>query len=134
MNIELDRTEVQAILDGLKQLGSADPVAISATPFLRDADSRLEGALERPIYINVYHVTRHYGGPEEGGWWYNAGQLVESVETTVGDADRVRVELHEKHNHKNEGDIYSVLGGVLVEVTPEDHPGADWPAERPHYE
>ena len=28
------------------------------------------------FYINEYHVTRHYGGPEEGGWYYDAGKLI----------------------------------------------------------
>lgn len=23
-------------------------------------------------FLSVYLVTRHYGGPEEGGWWYDA--------------------------------------------------------------
>ena len=23
------------------------------------------------LYVNAYEVSRHYGGPEEGGWWYN---------------------------------------------------------------
>ena len=31
------------------------------------------------IYINAYAVTRHYGGPEEGGWWYNQGEPIASV-------------------------------------------------------
>ncbi len=31
-----------------------------------------------PVYINAYAVTRHYGGPEEGGWHYDAGHPVES--------------------------------------------------------
>lgn len=31
------------------------------------------------LYVNAYAVTRHYGGPEEGGWWYNAGQPLASV-------------------------------------------------------
>lgn len=22
------------------------------------------------MYVNVYEITREYGGPEEGGWWY----------------------------------------------------------------
>lgn len=25
----------------------------------------------RPIYIAVVGTSRHYGGPEEGGWWYD---------------------------------------------------------------
>lgn len=31
------------------------------------------------LYLNVYLVTRHYGGPEEGGWWYNRGEAVASM-------------------------------------------------------
>lgn len=23
------------------------------------------------VYVSVYEVTRCYGGPEEGGWWYD---------------------------------------------------------------
>ena len=29
---------------------------------------------QRLMYVNAYEVTRHYGGPEEGGWWYNRGE------------------------------------------------------------
>lgn len=25
------------------------------------------------LYLNVYETDRSYGGPEEGGWWYNTG-------------------------------------------------------------
>lgn len=28
-------------------------------------------------YVNVYQVYRAYGGPEEGGWWYNEGTLLD---------------------------------------------------------
>lgn len=34
---------------------------------------------EQVLYVNVYRVTRHYGGPEEGGWWYDAGEPLASV-------------------------------------------------------
>jgi len=30
-------------------------------------------------YINVYKTSRVYGGPEEGGWWYDAGHPVSSI-------------------------------------------------------
>ena len=30
-------------------------------------------------FVNAYAVTRHYGGPEEGGWWYNAGHPLASM-------------------------------------------------------
>lgn len=31
------------------------------------------------LYVNVYHVTQLYGGPEEGGWYYDAGEPVGST-------------------------------------------------------
>lgn len=23
------------------------------------------------VYVTIYEVSRYYGGPEEGGWWYD---------------------------------------------------------------
>jgi hypothetical protein len=31
------------------------------------------------LFLNVYAVSRHYGGREEGGWWYNRGEPLASV-------------------------------------------------------
>lgn len=31
------------------------------------------------LYVNAYAVTRHYGGPEEGGWWFNSGSPLASI-------------------------------------------------------
>ena len=31
------------------------------------------------IYINTYECHQRYGGPEEGGWWYEVGEPVQSV-------------------------------------------------------
>jgi len=31
------------------------------------------------MYVNAYSVTRHYGGPEEGGWWFNANEPLASI-------------------------------------------------------
>jgi len=39
----------------------------------------------------VYILCRQYGGPEEGGWWYDAGDVLESwpirVITRDGESD-----------------------------------------------
>lgn len=32
-----------------------------------------------PVYLNTFEVWQEYGGPEEGGWWYEAGRPVQSV-------------------------------------------------------
>jgi hypothetical protein len=31
------------------------------------------------VYLNTYEVWQAYGGPEEGGWWYDCGAPVQSV-------------------------------------------------------
>lgn len=31
------------------------------------------------LYVNVYHVSQLYGGAEEGGWYYDAGEPVASI-------------------------------------------------------
>ena len=28
------------------------------------------------FFVAVYMVDRAYGGPEEGGWWYDCGELI----------------------------------------------------------
>lgn len=28
------------------------------------------------LYYAVYEVSRHYGGPEEGGWWFDRGEVL----------------------------------------------------------
>jgi len=31
------------------------------------------------LYVNAYEVTRHYGGPEEGGWYFNHHEPIASI-------------------------------------------------------
>lgn len=86
-------------------------------------------------YVNAYCVTRHYGGPEEGGWWYNAGEPLASVPIDDGqDPEPVREHLRSKFSDVNQGNIYSVRGGEEVQVYIEDEFAAYFPRERPHYE
>ena len=86
-------------------------------------------------YVNAYEVTRHYGGPEEGGWWYNTGQPLASVPLNIAiDKDEEIKRLGEIFKDVSEGDIYSVLGGTAVEIYTEDHVARYWPEETPRYE
>ncbi len=87
-------------------------------------------------YLNAYAVTRHYGGPEEGGWWFNAGEPLASVPLTNPTEDQIEAErtrLKAVFADHAEGDIYSVLGGVAVEVYQEEQTAAHWPKETPYY-
>lgn len=91
-------------------------------------------------YVNVYSVNRHYGGPEEGGWWYDSGELMLSVRVTGKDAGEVEAaelilvgKLSESYSDTRSR--YSMVPrDVDYHVMIEEHEGKDWPEERPHYE
>ena len=87
-------------------------------------------------YLSVYGVTRHYGGPEEGGWWYNWYRLKETLPFEENDKteEQLRAHLKAKYADEEEGDIYSVLGGQEVHILVEDDPGESSSKEVPHYE
>lgn len=90
-------------------------------------------------YINVYEVYRHYGGPEEGGWYWDSGELLISVQVTgkmEGEAEAAELLLKDylERSYPDDGSRFSVLGGTDYQVRIEDHDGKSWPEERPHYE
>jgi len=105
---------------------------------------------ESLMYVNAYEITRHYGGPEEGGWWYNHRNPVASIPVkaiSVAGPDKWDYELQpinpekvdwfrryleDLYGHRRNGNIYSVLGGMDIIVCLEDHPAR--PTLRPRYE
>ena len=97
--------------------------------------------------IAVYLVERRYGGPEEGGWWYDAGTRVDdakwfrlgetaaSDEEARGAAARIQAGLDRDWNV---GDHAGPLDSVLSAGRYEAHWFEGWPppvfpAERPAY-
>jgi len=94
-------------------------------------------------YINVYHVSRSYGGPEEGGWWYDEGDPIASVPfTNALEGDRIREQLTAKFKDPIEyakkmgwrRGRFSVIGDTDVEIYNEDHFAKAFPEVTPHYE
>lgn len=84
-------------------------------------------------YVNVYRVTREYGGPEEGGWWFDTGEPVMTQwSPTAEGADQVWEDLREQYPDTGKRD--SVLGGDDYSVRIEPHEGKAYPEEYPHYE
>jgi len=93
----------------------------------------------RVEYVNVYAVTRLYGGPEEGGWWYDAGEPVKSTAVRLGRGPALARRWNDYLNREggpNDGvDLGSVCcRGPLLEAFFEDRPAAAWPEQRPYYE
>ena len=89
-------------------------------------------------WVNVYSTTRHYGGPEEGGWWYNLEECIvsnafhEDTPDNVLEGEKARLSLLFRAH--DEGNIYSVRGGVEHWVAVEEKRAQSETRERPHYE
>ena len=86
-------------------------------------------------FVNAYRVRRCYGGPEEGGWWYDAGELLLCEPHTAEEAEARAAELR-AGEFSNEGlrPLSSVLSTGRFDVRVDARPGADWPDARPRYE
>lgn len=106
------------------------------------ADSET-GRLPARFYIAAYSVELARGGPEEGGWWYDEGEVIHA--SYVPSTDDVpaliaalrdefaRVEQRLRPMFGND-DRHNVHGGPDLNVCIQTHWPTDFPAERPHYE
>jgi len=60
-------------------------------------------------WVNVYSFGRAYGGPEEGGWYYDTWEVVESFPVEKGGAiTAVRMRAARQYGADNKGSHYSV--------------------------
>ncbi len=108
-------------------------------------------------YVSAYTVQKAYGGSEEGGWWYDVYELIDTIPVaTRTAAEKVRKFLEEKYKNENEerGPLDSARGfeklpegtedyqipkgftgdASEVRIIIEDTPGEMATKGRPHYE
>ncbi len=93
--------------------------------------------IPKPRYLGVYVQSRHFGGREEGGWWYDNYTWVASRVVDHSSPARIRrlkKELAEKFEDLAWGDVNSVLDGEAVVIFNEQTPGDQQYTERPRYE
>lgn len=94
---------------------------------------------ERPARwwtVGVYETSRAYGGPEEGGWYYTAGTMVEKGRMRFFDSYK-KAKAYEKRlwdwveaeNRKNK----YCEERLAVRCTTETMPPMYFPQRRPHY-
>lgn len=89
--------------------------------------------------LAFYEVDRAYGGPEEGGWWYDTGTFVRAIAVHFDDEAAITAKrranrlLERLQRHKP--DTSSVLydGGRFRAFTFSGLPPERFPATRPHY-
>ena len=89
--------------------------------------------------VAVYLAELAYGGPEEGGWWYDTGELVKLIRV-FGDEDQAykfAARMNGKFDktlNKGRRPKSSVLSeGVYEADVFEDYAPKRYPERRPHY-
>ena len=85
------------------------------------------------MYVNVYLVDLAYGGPEEGGWWYQHEEPVEILTTTRAESEALKKKLEAEYNNEGRPSISSTLSEGRYDVRIEYTAGQDSPAVRPQY-
>ena len=96
-------------------------------------------------YVGIYETWQDYGGPEEGGWWYDCGMPVEGRRVFNPFVKLYRAWLEGKCRGRegdNERPRYHFVYGTDIPTYygPHyrvlTHPGEGkfFPEERPHYE
>lgn len=93
--------------------------------------------------VAVYHVTRCYGGPEEGGWYYDRGEPSEEFALHLRMFSRVKAAVAYAAQldatvcaGANEGrrELSSVLSDGRYRASVQDGYPAAFPQSRPYYE
>lgn len=90
--------------------------------------------------VAFYEIDRAYGGPEEGGWWYDCGQLVrvfavcKTEKAANAVATRANHLLDRLQRHKREVGSVIYRGGRHVARVYTNTAPKFYPQERPHYE
>lgn len=89
--------------------------------------------------IALYEIDRAYGGPEEGGWFFDTGELVRLLalaptETrAIALADRANRLLERLQRHRRRVDSVLYDGGRFTAVVFEWAAPPIFPEVRPHY-
>jgi hypothetical protein len=88
----------------------------------------------RPTRAVVYELDQVYGGPEEGGWYFETGEIEDTIVIEPGD-DLAAIKAHLAETYPEGKNRYSVSPrGRDYRVVYGFTDGQSWPQERPHYE
>lgn len=142
ISIEADVQDWKAVMKRIDGLPGADVIYWE-----------IERNLPTSRWIVVYDVQRYYGGPEEGGWWYNAGSVVRSVAVPLAPDDEYEnpdnvafsdeeyvglaleaTRIYYEGCNASSYPLSSVLSSGEYRVELSDEPPTNWPERTPHYE
>lgn len=113
---------------------SSAPICPSCSNQTHDNTQRIR----KPTFWSVamYEEGQAYGGPEEGGWWYRYGNLVNPEKVRVfedyAEAVAYHASLWDVAERENKENRYCETRLIAVGYT-EAFPDAYFPKQRPHY-
>ena len=87
-------------------------------------------------YFSVYTTQRYYGGPQEGGWYYDADFLDYTIPFKYS-AEAIPLMMEAETERISDlvyGDLNSVRGGQEAFIRIEPKAGEIQTTERPYYE
>lgn len=129
---------------GCRHLAEISPQAGPPAPSAERFPFHCEDCQVKPRWVNVYEMSQEYGGPEEGGWWYDSGEPVESrryVCTSATAEEHRQVRQAELDNaseddggNKGRPQYSHSNSRGRASVYVEDHFARFFPKSRPHYE
>lgn len=101
---------------------------------------------QKNLYISLYVVTRHYGGPEEQGWWYDwfhhvksycrrtkGSNLIATVEKLQREIDFGEEEFEKRLGRKRRNRYSMAHENDDYTIVIEEYPGERETRERPYY-
>lgn len=90
--------------------------------------------------VSLYLADRRYGGPEEGGWYYDCGEFIRLVRTFRNGDDaydycqRLDGKLKNTLNRGRRSKSSVLSNGVYEAAVHEGCPPQRYPETRPYYE
>lgn len=88
-------------------------------------------------WVNAYELGQGYGGPEEGGWWFDVYDPISSIRVYNEDECVDAIKLLDRilrPKYEDMREYYSAAGGANLVIQLEGGPAKVQPEERPHYE
>jgi len=87
-------------------------------------------------FVNIYFVQRCFGGREEGGWYFDCGEILRVIVVpNESAAQEIKSGLDAlEFSNKGRRPLSSVHSDGEFRVTIDLAPGVDWPREKPRYE
>ena len=78
-----------------------------------------------PTVITVHQIWERYGGPEEGGWYFQCGEPIENI--CIFSKEQAIKELIRLHN------FYKEVEEAEYDINFSNAWGEYYPKKRPHY-